>query len=267
VPSTPISVTSGRAQLAVERSGDGRPVVFLHAGVADRRSWRAVIGELDGVRAVAYDRRGFGDTTYEAEEHSPLDDLLVVLDAEGIERVVLVGNSMGGGLAVDAALAHPDRVEALLLLAPSISGASHEEPEVGASLEAAIERAEAAGDLDAVNRLEAHLWLDGPAGPEGRVAGAARDLFLDMNGRALRAADPGRARRPPPAWDRLGDLRLPVLVLLGELDAELSGAQVERIADRVPGAEARTMPGVAHLPQLERPEVVATALRELLGRH
>ncbi|MBA2624642.1 MAG: alpha/beta hydrolase, partial [Acidimicrobiia bacterium] len=59
---------------------------------------------------------------------------------------------------------------------------------------------------------------------------------------------------------------VPVLALLGELDAELSGAEVRRIADQVPGAEVRTVPGAARLPSLERPDLVAGAVRELLGR-
>ncbi|CAN5563427.1 hypothetical protein BH18ACT1_BH18ACT1_01810 [soil metagenome] len=87
-----------------------------------------------------------------------------------------------------------------------------------------------------------------------------------MNGRALRAADSGPAVRPAPAWERLGEVHVPVLVLVGEMDAELSGAEVRRIADQVPGAEVRTVPGAAHLPSLERPDLVAGAVRELLGR-
>lgn len=113
---------------------------------------------------MAFDRRGFGDTTYEAEVHSSVDDLAAVMNACGVDRSVLVGNSQGGRIAIDFALANPDRVDALLLLGSAISGAPPQEPieDSARQLVAAIDRAEGEGDLDEVNRLEAHLWLDGP---------------------------------------------------------------------------------------------------------
>ena len=77
-----LGVASGRAMLAVESAGDGPPVVLLHAGVADRRMWRAQAVALTGAgfRAVAYDRRGFGETLHADEEYSHVGDLVAVLD-------------------------------------------------------------------------------------------------------------------------------------------------------------------------------------------
>ena len=73
-----------------------------------------------------------------------------------------------------------------------------------------IEVARNAGDLDTVNRLEAHLWLDGPATQEERVGGTARSLFLDMNNRALRAGDVGEVTDRIAAWHLLATLQIPV---------------------------------------------------------
>jgi pimeloyl-ACP methyl ester carboxylesterase len=249
-------VTSGAARLAVDVTGapDGAPVLMLHAGVCDRRSWAGLAEALGpGARCIAPDRRGFGRTTYAPEPHADLDDTVAVLDALGVGRAAVVGASMGGRLALDLALAHPDRVSALVLIGPGVRGAPVLVPDSPAieALDRAIEAAEEAGDLDAVNRLEAQVWLDGPHAPAGRVTGPARDLFLDMNGIALAAADPGPRAELPDAWDRLGDVAVPTLVVVGDLDVPDDVARADAIGGRVPGATVVHLAGTAHLPHLE----------------
>ena len=100
---------------------------------------------------------------------------------------------------------------------------------------AAYEAAEEGDDLDELNRIEAHAWLDGWAAPEGRVTGPARDLFLDMNGIALRAVDPGDEHPLPSAWDRLGEIAVPTLVLCGDLDVVCLPTS-RHLAAEIPGA-------------------------------
>jgi hypothetical protein len=95
--------TSGRARLACECTGaeDGADVLLIRAGVNDRRSWHHVVGRLKARhRCVAYDMRGYGETTYEREDGwSPVADALAVLDAAEVERAVVVAGSMGGRAA------------------------------------------------------------------------------------------------------------------------------------------------------------------------
>ena len=204
-------VRRGDGDLAGERwPGDGPVIVLLHEGIADRRGWAAVAGQLTGAATVlAYDRRGYGQTAPPAGPYCDTDDLLAVLDQAGADQAWLVGASAGGGLALDAACTAAARVTGLVLLAPAVSGAP--EPELDPltrRFDELIDQAIAAGDLAAVNQLETSLWLDGPAGPQGRVTGAARQLALDMNEIILRngapeQAGPGGVR----AWDHLDELR------------------------------------------------------------
>lgn len=75
-------ITSGRATLATDVIGSGEPIVFLHARVADRRMWRQQMRDIgDSHQAIAYDRRGFGETVAEAEDHSAVEDLIAVLES------------------------------------------------------------------------------------------------------------------------------------------------------------------------------------------
>jgi pimeloyl-ACP methyl ester carboxylesterase len=249
--------TSGRARLAYEITGaeSGANVLLIHAGVNDRRSWRHVVERLSPRhRCVAYDMRGFGETTYEREDGwSPVADAVAVLDAAGLVRPVVVACSMGGQAAIDLTLAHPDRVAALALIGTAVRGAPYPDLEEGptAELNARLEAADAAGDIDEVGRLEAWMWLDGPGSEEGRVDGPARELFLDMNARALRAEDPGDQAEIPPAWPRLGEITAPTLVMIGRLDAEDILVIDEQAAGMIPGARLRWLDGVAHVPHLE----------------
>ena len=111
------TVMSGTARLSAWTWGTTGPaVVALHPGVGDSRIWSSCAARwaAAGHSVVGYDRRGFGDTRCSPEPHDDLDDLLAVMNAASIESAVVVGNSRGGGLAIDLALAHPERVRGLV---------------------------------------------------------------------------------------------------------------------------------------------------------
>ncbi len=268
---TELKVASGKATLAAIEAGSAEPaVVFLHAGVADKRMWQDQLGALAGdYRVVAYDRRGFGDTRYGAEIFSHVDDLLAVLDDRDIGKAVLVGCSQGGRIAIDFALTYPERAAGLFLVAPAVNGAPSPEdfpPPVEALLEL-LEEAEEDEDLERLNLLEAWMWLDGPAGEEGRVGGAVRDLFLTMNATALYAEDPGRETNPaafPVAYSRLADLTLPAQVIWGDGDFPHIQQRCVHLVQALPQATGSVIPGTAHLPNLEQPEAFNDYLRDFL---
>jgi len=251
-----MEITSGSAVLAAESVGSGPDVLLVHAGVTDQRSWTGVVERLPDHRCLTYDARGYGRTTYEPEDGwSKVTDAVAVLDAYDVDRAVVVGASMGGKTSIDLALLHPDRVRALVLIGPAISGAPDVEVEDGVKpLEAALVAADEAGDVDELNRVEAHIWLDGPLVPEGRVGGPTRELFLEMNGRALAAPDPGDDDSGVLAWDRLAEITVPTLILVGEHDLLEIREGCAHAAREMAQARLVELPGVAHLPHLEGDE-------------
>lgn len=265
---TPFTVALDGARLAGIEAGEGLPVVFLHAGVADKRIWARQVTFLaqHGYRALAYDRRGYGESQAEPEaEFAHLDDLEDVLDAQGIRAAVLVGNSMGGGLAIDFALANPERVAGLVLIGTAVSGAPEAElSEDVMPMIHAMQDAEERGDLNLLNAVIAHAWLDGPLSPNGRVGGEARALFLDMNGKALAHPELTGEDESLPAYDDLADIETPTLLLVGDLDFPDIVALHEELSETLPNAFAMVLEGVAHLPSLEKPELFESILLEFL---
>ena len=103
-------------------AGDGVPVVLLHPEAEDSRVWDPLVPLLSGRRVVRYDVRGFGRSESATTEFALLDDLVAVLDQLALERVLLVGCSMGGGTALSLALADAARVHGLVLVCPEVTG-------------------------------------------------------------------------------------------------------------------------------------------------
>ncbi len=246
-------------------AGDGPAVVLLHAGVCDRRCWREVGQRLrdDGRHVVAYDRRGFGEVAPATRPFRHVDDLIAVIDEVSPNAPAwLMASSQGGEGALDAALDAPERVAGLVLLAPAVSG----DPDLDEAaynaetrgLGDAIDAAWTAGDVEECNRLEVRLWLDGPAGPEGRVSGPPRDLALEMNRIVIANGDPeADGASGLDTAGRLNEIAIPVIVACGELDVPMKIRRSAELAEQLPNATYRTLPGRAHLPYLEAPDEVA----------
>ena len=260
------TVATGQAVLAGRAVGEGLPVVFLHAGVCDKRMWQSQMEAVaeEGWRAIAYDRRGYGETESADVAFSHVDDLEAVLKALDIHAAVFVGCSMGGGLAVDFALKNPGRSIGLVLIGTSVTGAPWTSTDAESQIEAAEEDAYERGDLDMLNRVQAHEWLDGPRAQSGRVGGAVRALFLDMNAIALGKPSLTLEERPPRGWDRVAEVSAPTMLLVGDEDFTALIERHEHLSEEMPNAFAAVLEGVAHIPSIERPDLVNSLLLEFL---
>lgn len=264
------AIATGKATLNADILGTGDPVVFLHAAVTDTRMWSkqiAAIGQQN--KAIAYDRRGFGKTRYEQEDYSSIADLMTVLDALGNDRpAILIGCSQGGRIALDATLEHPARVRGLVLIAPNVPGAP--EPDNPSEIEHLLveqKRAMDTGDIDRVNAIKAHLWLDGPLAPKGRVKNPAREMLLDMNSIVLRSPAAGMDKdvsQIVPAFNRLEEIEVPTLLIWGNLDFPHIQERCRIVADRIMNSSRLVLSGCAHLPSLDRPDDLTSSLLEFI---
>ena len=251
--------------VAYDDSGEGPPLLLLHAGIADRTMWDDVTPMLaERFRVIAPDLRGYGKTPLPDGTFVYAADVAGLLEGLGIERAHVVGVSLGGHVALDLALAHPGLVDRLVLVGAGIDGWEHEASLVAAWDEeaAAFER----GDLDEVSWINVRTWLDGPTRGEGDVPKALRRRVFEMQRAALDHDNPAAEGGwlTPSRRARLGDVTQPTLVLVGALDQRDFRRIARLLAEDIPGAELNELPGVAHLPPLERPEAFVRRLLAFL---
>ena len=256
------------ARLHARADGDGPPIVLVHAGIVDSRAWDPLVPLLTraGYQAIRYDIRGFGRSETEDVEFSHRDDLVAVLDAFEIGRACLVGNSIGGMIAIDTAAEYRERANAVVLLGSPIAGYEGELRPEEASAIAEVEAREETATWDEQVDLMFEAWIDGFGRPPDRLPAALREWLRPM---VRDAEDRDRVRgRPirldPPVAERLDTLTMPILAIHGGLDlsdVEATGRHLEATCQN---ARLAVVPGVAHLIAVEAPERVAELILELV---
>lgn len=241
-------------------TGSGAPLVLLHAFPLDSRMWDRVASGLAGrARVIAPDLPGFGRTPLSAAEPD-LDvyatEVLALLDRLGLDRVVVGGCSMGGYVAMAMLRAEPRRVAGLVLVGTrSVADA----PEHRQNRYAMAERAEREG---AGPLLEGFMpVLVGAATVEGRpdVIDTLTRMALEQSGAAVAWAQRAMAARPD-YTAVLRDATVPALVLCGEQDTLIPVDASRSMADVLQRAELVVVPDAGHLPPVETPAAVASAV-------
>jgi pimeloyl-ACP methyl ester carboxylesterase len=237
-------------------------VVLIHAGICDSGMWDPQWRSLAGShRLLRLDLRGFGRSPLPPEPYSNARDVLDVMDAAGIERAAVIGASLGGSVALEVAVAAPERVSALVLACSGLPAHewSADVRDYWAVEEAAIER----GDLDAAADANVRFWI-GPAGAAVRARVHAMQL------RALELQVPVGEDDPevPLVADlnaRLGEIAAPALVVAGALDHRDIHAIAARLVAALPHATRADIAAAAHLPSLERPAAFDAAVAPFLA--
>ena len=232
-------------ELAYEVAGplNAPAVVLLHGAFMDRGSWdRAFPVFARDFRAVRYDIRPFGESTRPDKAYSVPDDLLRLLDHLRINRAHLIGHSFGGALALDFALLQPDRVASLVLVAAPPNGFVGPEDERKAA--GAVFAAVKDGD-DAIVKA----WVNHPIWSVSRTR---PDVLEELEVSTRRNLAPFRMTFAPylpvtpPAVDRLVDVKVPTLVVIGDRDTPGNRQGAELIAAKVPGARLHIIAGADH---------------------
>jgi pimeloyl-ACP methyl ester carboxylesterase len=252
-------------QLFYDLLGQGRTLVLLHDGLLHRVTWDEQFPVLaERFEVVRYDRRGYGRSSRPREPYSDVADLRVLLDSLRVERAALVGCSSGASLAVDFALEYPDRVDALVLVGPVVSGLDYSE--------------------HFHTRGGRWVWTEETTPDDVIQYWAVTDPFeiaphnLELKERVKRLlsvspqnieADKLELRQPPgrPAVKFLTEIAVPVLIVVGESDIPDVHAHAGAIEAGVDDAWRVVITGCGHLVHLEAPgifnELVMDFLKEL----
>lgn len=264
-------ITADGAELFVERVGSGPPVLMLHGGLGvDHSYFRPDFDQLADICEVVYlDHRGNGRSD-EAQDPTTIESLAD--DAAGVIRSLVgrsavVGHSFGGFVAQELALRHPDVVEKLVLLSttPGQLGTA-DDPEGYQGAPPPPELAEILSqppstdeDYAAVMRRLASYYMYGDPGP-------LADRMSDVRFRVRPMLEGFQSLATWSSADRLGDLSIPLLLIVGDHDHFTSHPQSERIARLVPQSELHVIAGSGHFPWLEAPEECFGLLRSFLAR-
>jgi pimeloyl-ACP methyl ester carboxylesterase len=239
--------------------GDGFPVVMIHDGLAHSEIWDAQVSAFArSYKVVRYDRRGYGRSPQPEAPYSNVEDLQALVGALEIDKAVFMGSSSGGGLAIDYALEHPERVEALILSGPVVNG-------LGYSYHF-MKRNYGNFDMDRTTTID--LWANDPyaVAPENDAARARLRKLLHENPHNLDFAKHGLHQKPErAALDRLHEIIVPTLIITGDRDIADVHAHVGAIEAGIAGARRVVVGGAGHLPYFERPDDFNHQVREFFS--
>jgi 3-oxoadipate enol-lactonase len=258
------ATTTDGTRLHFESAGNGAPVVLIHGLSSDHTEWRYVAPALaERYRVISVDVRGHGSS---AKPHVPLevatlaDDVVALLDWLQIDKAVLVGLSMGGGISQTTAIRHPERVRALALLSTSSSFPESTRERFRYRAEVA-EREGMAPLIDSM--VERWFTPEFMAAHPDEVA-RTREVVLANDPLAFAAACRANAARD---WTGdLGRITCPVLVLAGEQDPGSATGSAKTFGERLPDVEVHVVEGASHAVPIERPEVANRLLLAFLDR-
>jgi len=261
-------------KISTMEAGAGRPVVLLHGLGATKASFLPTLAALAGSqRTIAIDLPGFGDSVkplgarYDASFFAR--SVVALLDALELERADVVGNSMGGRVAIELGLRHPDRVRRLALLAPSLAWLRERRwapllrlvpPQLGAIQPAPravverIVRGAIPGGENGWAAVGVDEFLRSYLTPRGRAAfyAAARNIYLE------------EPHGPAGFWTRLPGLEPESLFVWGRRDPVVPFAFARHVRDALPAARHVEL-DCGHVPQLERPRATHEAIARFLA--
>jgi pimeloyl-ACP methyl ester carboxylesterase len=260
-----LELNAGRFYVETAEAAARAPVIFLHGNTLDRRMWDAQWAPLAARhRVIRYDLRGFGRSTLPTGPYAHTDDLLALLDAWQWPVAHLIGLSKGGGIALDFAVEHPERVASIVTVGATLTG-------YGPWEKTAVERWQhQAATARKVNVSAAReLWLQDalfePANRQPAVAAHLRQMVEDYSGWHWLNRNPERVPDPPTA-SRLATLTMPILASVGEYDLSDFQAIAHRIAECAPRAQSIVFAGVGHLPNMENPAQFNQAILDFLAK-
>ena len=270
----------GRGAIETFEAGspDAPAVLFLHGLGASKVSLLPTIGGLaDTRRVIAMDFPGFGKSSapvgarYDAGWLA--SSAIATLDAAGVERAAIVGNSMGGRVAVEVALRYPDRVSALGLLCPAVAFDEYRLVRPLLNLMRMDPMGVAPWPLSGgltkrfIDAGLRSMFADPSRVPAANLAAARDDFIRVMSSRNRRMAFFASIRRlgleaPAPFWKRLGDLDVPSLWIFARHDRLVSCAYAETVRHNLPDATVELWEDCGHVPQFEHPVMTVERLRE-----
>ena len=266
------TVSANGTQLYYETLGEGHPLVLIHGGYMDRRMWDDQFHAFaEHYRVIRYDVRGFGNSELPPVPYADRQDLYDLLTFLGIEKTYLLGLSLGGVIAIDFTLEHPNMVDALILVGSPVPGFpvgllyTEEQLEQQRSRWATFETARQERNLPA---MVAALMEDPTLVPSSNYPAARQRVHNNLSEYSFAwVLDPApRQDLEPPAYERLTEIHVPTLIMLGAQDDPRLFKDADKLERDIVGASRVTIPETHHMPNMEKPEEFNATVLEFLDR-
>lgn len=240
------------ARIYCEELGEGQCIILIHGFAMDTRTWDRQFGVFaQRFRVVRYDLRGFGKSDLPKAQYSTLDDLRVMMDRFDIEKACIIGISLGGSLAVEFALTHPDRVTGLVLAGSTLRGYPYSDDYVKEFLHyRKIARRE--GTAVAQSELLGNPLLRSIA-QKPALFELVKTMIRDYSGFHWLTHDPHRVFYPP-AIARLSEIACPVQIIFGQHDIPDLQGVADQLIREIKHARTVMIPDVGHIVNMEAPE-------------
>ncbi|MFH1336363.1 MAG: alpha/beta fold hydrolase [Candidatus Zixiibacteriota bacterium] len=241
------------ARLYYEVMGEGYTIVLIHAGKLDRRMWDDQFNEYaKHYKVIRYDVRGYGKSEIPQKPYSDVDDLHGLMKFLNVDKACLIGLSMGGKIAVDFALQHPEMTSALIPVAADLGGFAWSSEEIMQGYQKIITTARDESESQAVE-----LWLKfplfAPAVENPTVGGKVRKI-VGENSHVFLLNPLIRRQIKPPAVGRLSEIYVPTLIIVGDRDVSDIIAIADTLEKNIAGSKKVVIPGAGHLVNLEKAE-------------
>jgi 3-oxoadipate enol-lactonase len=246
--------------VSYSQQGEGKPLILLHSLLTDRRAFDRVTAELPGW-LIAIDLPGFGDTAAASptiEEYARLMSAGVRAICGDHRPVTVMGNGLGAFVALGMAVEDQAPLDRLVLVGCGVAFPDDAKPAFAGMIEAVQNGGMSAVTPTALRRIFTDSYLD------------RHPLQAEERSRVLAATDPRafitacRALQHLDFSDRVGDVEVPTLIIVGEDDQATPPALARTLHDSLPNSELVTMSGVAHAPQIQDPAGFADVVNNFL---
>ena len=267
-----IDINSGYLEVSASRlyyetTGEGFPLVFIHAGLADSRMWdEQFYSFAEHFKVIRYDARGFGKSEMPKTPFYPYQDLKALLDYMKAEKAFVLGLSMGGAISIDFTLEYPERVRALILAGPSVHGFAYSEEFFRKGLELLTVALKKGAEQATRILFEDPFWdyvLPSLEHIEARnkMRIVAKDFFqvFFWDPTLMKAAT-------PPAIERISGINVPTLLIAAGKDHLENTAVIRRLESEIKGAKKVNLAGACHMMNLENPEKFNRVVYEFLKK-
>ena len=256
-------------KLYYEVTGEGSPLVLIHAGFLDSRMWDEQFKLFSKeFKVIRYDVRGFGKSDRPRDKFTNSNDLYSLLKHLNAPKATLIGVSNGGAIALDFAVEHSEMLDRLILVGTGVRGYENTpvEEKIWDKFDEMMKPQELAVKenrlADAV-KMDVNAWA-----PVQNPSNRKRILKIAMDNAHTQAEPPGKwqAKQDTPTFKRLHKINAPTLMIVGDKDVEGMGLLSKRLQELIPNAKLVTVEGADHVVNLSKPEEFNRAVLEFLEK-